>query len=122
MQQSIERSIAEAKTSNDLAESLAVLLNGNFSVCEDGTLLRTRARVDSVNGVAIYINPNEHAPPHFHVTAGETNAALRISDGFVISGSLSPRHEKLIKWWYQRSKSKLVQIWNDTRPDGCCMS
>ena len=119
MQQSIERAIADAKTLNDLEKQLAILLNGNFSVWEDGTLLHTRARVDSINGITIYINPNEHAPPHFHVTVDGAKASLRISDGVVIGGSLSPRHEKLIKWWFQRSKPRLVQIWNNTRPSGC---
>jgi len=119
MQEIIERGISEATTLDELSTNLEHLLNGNFSVWHDGTLLRTRARVDSINGVLIYINPKEHAPPHFHVKAGLTNATLRISDGSLLNGSLAPNHEKLISWWFQRAKPRLVLIWNVTRPSNC---
>ena len=119
MQEYIERAITESASLDKLAETLAFLLNGNFSIWTDGTLLETRARVATIDGVTISINPRDHAPPHFHIKAGETNATLRISDGSLLKGFVLPRHDKLIKWWFQLSKPKLVTIWNETRPTDC---
>ena len=119
MQEYIERTITEASSLDKLAESLAFLLNGNFSIWTDGTLLETRARVATIDGVTISINPRDHAPPHFHIKAGETNATLCISDGSLLKGFVLPRHDKLIHRWFQLSKPKLVTIWNETRPTDC---
>ena len=119
MQELIERAISEATSLEELAHQLTFLLNGNFSVWTDGTLLETRARVDGVEDIIITINPREHAPPHFHIKGGGTNASLLISDGSLLDGHVLSNHTKLIRWWFQRSKPKLVMIWNMTRPTDC---
>jgi hypothetical protein len=119
MQESLEQALAEAQTLDDLARILTILLGGGFSVWSDGTLLRTRVRVDAIAGVKITINPKEHAPPHFHVVGGGTHASLLISDGSLLEGQLEPRHEKLLRWWFVRAQPRLVDIWNKTRPAGC---
>lgn len=119
MQEMIERVISEAASLDDLARLLTILLNGNFSIWTDGTLIQTRARVEAVEDIVITINPREHAPPHFHIKGGGTNAALRISDGSLLDGCILPKHSKLIGWWFPRSKPKLVTLWNMTRPSDC---
>lgn len=119
MQEMIERALSEAASLEDLARHLTFLLNGNFSIWTDGTLIETRARVEAVEDIIITINPREHAPPHFHIKGGGTNASLLISDGSLLEGCVLPYHSKLIRWWFQRSKPKLVMFWNMTRPTDC---
>jgi hypothetical protein len=47
------------------------------------------------------------------------DASFSISDCSLIEGRVDPRHERLIRWWFQRSQPKLVDIWNRTRPTDC---
>ena len=116
MQELIERAISEATSLEDLSRHLTFLLNGNFSVWEDETLIETRARVDALDDIVISIYIREHAPPHFHIKGGGTDASFRIIDGSLIEGCVLPKHKKLIKWWFPRAKNKLAVFWERTRP------
>ena len=75
--------------------------------------------VDRVDGLRIIINPREHAPPHFHVAGADIDALFSIEDCQLIKGNIGPRQQHLVRWWHKSAKSKLITIWNRTRPADC---
>jgi Domain of unknown function (DUF4160) len=115
--------VEKAQTIDDLAESLEALLNSGcvIRIDESGEqrLLYTRALVDNVNGLKIQIFADEHAPPHFHVTAPDIDAAFTIADCKLLRGQIDSKTQKLIIYWHKKSHEKLNEIWNRTRPSDC---
>ncbi|WP_420843105.1 DUF4160 domain-containing protein [Geothrix terrae] len=98
---------------------LEILLSGGYGVGEGNQVYSIRQLVDSVNGLRIEIFSREHAPPHFHVSKGNTNATFSITDGHHLNGEIGSREKALVQWWFARSQAKLLRIWNETRPSGC---
>ena len=115
----IEKRILEANDLDEMAEVLFDLLNGGFSVWTDESLYCIKQLVAIQKGLKIEIRPKEHPPPHFHVKSADLNASFTIEDCEMLSGDLEGRNVSLIKWWHKRSKKKLVEIWNATRPSDC---
>ncbi len=118
LEEVIEHQIASTTDLEGLSTILRYLLEEN-SVQEDGTPLVIRQLVDAVMGLKIEIYYTEHPPPHFHVSAPGINASFDISNCNLIKGGISGKHHRIIKWWHQRSRSKLIEIWNSTRPANC---
>jgi hypothetical protein len=115
----IENKAKEASSLDELAESLHVLLNGNYSVWEDGTLYNIKQLVARYKGLKIEIYPNEHPPPHFHVKCGDISVSFSIENCELLEGKLDGRRTGLIEWWHKRTKEKLIETWNNTRPSDC---
>jgi hypothetical protein len=113
-----ESQIREAKSLEELSLILQRLLKG-YAVGDDGTLWFIKRRVDEVEGMKIEIRPKEHAPPHFHVKSANIDASFRIENCELLKGTIGGRERKIIEWWHKHSKSKLVLIWNETRPTNC---
>ena len=114
----IQNKINDTDSIDDLALILKNLL-AYHSVWEDGRLYSIRALVDRVEGLKIEIFHDEHPPPHFHVTANGISAMFTIKDCEEMKGNLDSRELRLVKWWYNKSRSKLIKVWNDTRPSDC---
>jgi hypothetical protein len=98
------------------------ILHGPYSVMTiDGRqrLLHIKALVSRINGLRIEIYPNEHPPPHFHVTSAEVDASFRIDDCALITGKISRRDLDMIQVWHAGSKRKLVEKWDEMRPTKC---
>jgi len=107
---------------NEYAEWLNALLYGQCKVEEyDGELcvVEIKHLVSNSGGVKVEIFSNEHPPPHFHVKSKGLNASFSIENCEVIDGKVTSKELKTIKYWQQQLKPKLIQIWNDTRPDNC---
>lgn len=119
LQEQLENQIHKADTLDDLLEPLAELLGKGYEVWRDGQLMVIKVLVARVHGLRIEIRIREHAPPHFHLTGDSTDASFSLDDCALIDGHVDPRHERLIKWWFQRSQPKLVEIWDRTRPSDC---
>lgn len=120
LEESIAVAIGRATTLDELALTLERLIAGGFSVWSDGSLIETRQLVAWARGLRIEIRPREHAPPHFHVCAAELDASFAIEDGRLLKGSISARHRAVVTWWYgHNGRSRLVAIWNTTRPADC---
>lgn len=115
----IENKVKSANGLDELAETLYGLLNGNLAVWEDGSLYSIRQLVDIQKGLKMEIYPNEHPPPHFHVKGGGISVSFSIKDCELLEGKLDGRHTALVKWWHERTKDKLIEIWNNTRPTNC---
>ncbi len=119
MDKYFENKIRDANTLNELAEPLEELLGPQYNVWSDGRLMIQKALVDIVCGVRIEINPREHPPPHFHIKGDGFSATFSIETGNLLNGSPTQRQIRLIKWWFDRSKLKLIETWDDTRPTDC---
>lgn len=114
----IKKRIAD---SNDLDELAFILKNllAFHSVDELDRIYSIRALVESIEGLKIEIYFNEHPPPHFHVKSNGIDVAFSIKDFQMIQGNISGREYRVIKWWYEKSRSKLINYWNDNRPGDC---
>ncbi len=115
----LKQQIEDAEDLEQLAKPLEELLSGPYNVWPDGRLVCIKVLVETVNGLKIEIRHREHAPPHFHVKGSSLEAAFSIESGALLSGNVTHRHLSLIEWWYERSKGKLINIWNNTRPSDC---
>jgi hypothetical protein len=101
---------------------LEAILHGPCSIfTRDGEsiLLQNKQLVDRLDGLRIRIYPDEHPPPHFHVTSPNVNASFAIEDCRLLSGRAAPESLQKIKHWHKFSKPTLIEVWNATRPTNC---
>jgi len=117
--QELEQRARDATSLEELAAVLEILLGGGFAVWTDGQLYSIKQLVARINGLKVEIFPKEHAPPHFHVNAGDISATFAIDDCRLLSGDIDGRSLRLVQWWYERGKPLLIDTWNQTRPDDC---
>ena len=117
--QDIEDKILNAKTLEESLEVLEMLLSNGFSVWTDGSLYYIKQLVARVNGLKIEIYSREHPPPHFHISGREIDATFSITECDHLEGKIGGRERALVRWWYKRSRSMLIETWNDTRPSDC---
>ena len=68
-------------------------------------------------GIIIFINFNEHSPPHFHAKYGEYQISITINDS-IIEGKFPPRALKLVLEWYTQHKDELLDNWNTIMATG----
>ena len=114
--------LEELKSIQEFAQYLESLLNDSCSVIEmegELILLEIKALVDNVRGMKIEIYPKEHPPPHFHVKSSNFQASFRIDDCSIIAGDITAGDYNKILYWHKHAKSKLIEIWNKTRPTNC---
>jgi len=86
----------------------------------DGEIVEARELVDRINGIKIEIYSNEHPPPHFHIITQGSRASLRLDNGDILENSgFSGKQIRTVQAWFLKSKDKLIEVWNRTRPDNC---
>jgi hypothetical protein len=68
-------------------------------------------------GIVIFMNFNEHPPPHFHAKYGEYHITVRIHSG-VIEGRFPKRALGLVMEWYEFHQQELLDNWNTLRETG----
>lgn len=87
----------------------------------DGTLraIFERQLVERIGKLRIDIRPNEHPPPHFHVVGPDLDASFEIVSGELLAGDIRASDYQRIRYWHQSARTKLIQIWNATRPADC---
>jgi hypothetical protein len=68
-------------------------------------------------GIVIFMNFNEHNPPHFHAKYGEYDIIVEINTG-IIEGKFPKRALNLVMEWYEIHKDELLQDWNMIRTTG----
>ncbi len=61
-------------------------------------------------GISVYIQYNEHNPPHFHAKYGKYKISITITDG-LITGSFPKRALKLVLEWYELHVNELLEDW-----------
>ena len=62
-------------------------------------------------GIVIFMNFNEHPPPHFHARYGDFQITVEIQTG-IIEGKFPKRALALVLEWYEKHKSELLDNWN----------
>ena len=61
--------------------------------------------------IRIYFLQKEHNSPHIHAIYGEDVAAITISDGKVIEGSLPSKALEMVKEWVTTNRAELLTMW-----------
>ena len=67
-------------------------------------------RIGNPNGLNIFINPNDHNPPHFHVMGGGVDACFLVSDGTLIKGNPGHSTIKIVNKFYSQHRDKIQQV------------
>ncbi len=65
-------------------------------------------------GITIYINCNDHLPPHFHARFGGTDASIDIGT-WRIKGKIEWKKMQIVLEWARRNQETLMANWNRTR-------
>ena len=115
----IEALISKARTLDEAAAALQILLSSDIAVLPDGRFYNIKVLVARFRGLRIEIHPKDHAPPHFHVICDSFNASFALSDCSLLEGGLSNRESSLIIKWFGNNRPLLVEAWNKSRPDDC---
>ncbi len=68
-------------------------------------------------GMVIFMNFNDHNPPHFHVMYGDYHVTVEIQTG-VVEGKFPKRALALILEWYEQHREELLDNWNAIKSDG----
>ena len=63
-------------------------------------------------GIKIYINWNEHNPPHFHAVYGGEEVSVLIRELEVLEGSLPNRQLKMVLGWAALRQDDLLANWD----------
>ena len=107
----------------ELAGWLEMLLHEPCSIWEkengELVLLQIRQLVARLNGLKIEVYPNEHPPPHFHVTSPKVSASFTIDECKKLEGVISSGDLQKVRYWHQSAKSLLIDSWNSSRPTNC---
>jgi len=117
----LEEQITKATTLRDLGVILECLFNRGYDVDRQGRLCIDFVEIAQVKGLTIEIHHREHPPPHFHVSGSDVDASFAIVSGQFLNGKIGPRHRRLVKWWHQRARMTLIDLWNQTRPSDCAV-
>jgi hypothetical protein len=88
-------------------------------VDEHGNVIERRYLIRRIRNIKIEIYPNEHPPPHFHITSPDINATLSIVECELLTGSLNSKIFKQIKYFHTLNKDHLIEVWNRLRPENC---
>lgn len=68
-------------------------------------------------GIVIFMNFNEHNPPHFHAKYGDFEMIVEINSG-IVEGKFPKRALNLVMEWYEIHKDELLQNWELIRTTG----
>lgn len=68
--------------------------------------------IASFYGIRVYIQFNDHAPPHVHAYYGEHEAKVQISDGTEIAGALPRRAANMVREWSIEHRDELEGAWS----------
>ena len=62
-------------------------------------------------GIVIFMNFNEHNPPHFHARYADFEITVGISSG-IVEGKFPKRALNIVLEWYELHKDELMEDWN----------
>lgn len=68
-------------------------------------------QISDFYGILIWINYNDHMPPHFHAWYGEYKMIVNIKDG-VVKGEMPGRALRMILEWLDLHRDELMDNWN----------
>lgn len=62
-------------------------------------------------GIKIFINWDDHNPPHFHASYAGENVIVSIKDLEVMEGSIASKHLKMLLGWAAFHQEELIENW-----------
>lgn len=65
-------------------------------------------------GISIYMNHNDHNPPHFHARYQGQEVSIEIEAG-IVKGEMSRRALEMIFEWSKSHQSELLKNWELAR-------
>lgn len=65
-------------------------------------------------GIVIFMNYNDHLPPHFHARYQDQEVTVDIKTGLV-QGKMSRRELRMILEWSEKHEDELLQNWTRAR-------
>ncbi len=61
-------------------------------------------------GIVIFMNYNDHEPPHFHARYQAQEVTIEIETG-MIEGKMPKRALRMVLEWFEKHQSKLIENW-----------
>ena len=68
-------------------------------------------------GIVIFMNFNEHNPPHFHAKYGDFEIIVEINSG-IVEGKFTKRALSMVMEWFDIHKDDLMINWELIRTTG----
>ena len=65
-------------------------------------------------GIIVFMNYNDHDPPHFHARYQEQEVLVEIDSGVVV-GTMSKRALKMLFEWFEQHQVELTDNWENAR-------
>ena len=65
-------------------------------------------------GIVIFMNYNDHIPPHFHARYQEQEVTIEIETGLV-TGTISKRALRMVFEWMENHQEELLRNWERAR-------
>lgn len=67
--------------------------------------------ISMFRGIKIYINWNDHQPPHFHATYAGQDMIVSINDLEIIEGEIQSKQQKMVLGWAAFHQEELLENW-----------
>ncbi len=71
--------------------------------------------IGNVDAAKIYMYPNDHPPPHFHILFAEYRAVIDIQTMKLTRGDLPKTKLRAIMKWAKPRRAGLLEAWNLTQ-------
>ena len=71
--------------------------------------------ISMFRGIKVYMNWNDHQPPHFHVKYGSDEALVSIHELELLEGSLPSKQLKMVLGWAAFHQTELLENWELAR-------
>ena len=65
-------------------------------------------------GIVVFLNYNDHDPPHFHARYQEQEVTIEIQSG-IVQGMMAKRALKLLFEWFEQHQQELADNWQRAR-------
>jgi hypothetical protein len=66
-------------------------------------------------GIVVFLNYNDHPPPHFHARHAGENGRVGIDPVEVLEGDLSPKARRRLLRWATAHRAELLADWDRVR-------
>ena len=67
--------------------------------------------ISMFRGIKIYINWNDHMPPHFHASYADQEIIVSINDLEVLDGEIPSKQLKMVLGWAAFHQTELIENW-----------
>jgi hypothetical protein len=65
-------------------------------------------------GIVVFMNYNDHPPPHFHARYQDQEVTVELQTG-VVQGKMSKRALRMLLEWSEKYQDELTRNWELTR-------